>query len=60
MENDGQENNKNNVWSLGCCQHGYNWRNQFYDSLNERVPATTGYTIRNAMNKFIQGEKVHA
>ena len=41
-------NSKSSAWTIGCSQHGYTW-NKYYDSNRERVPATSGPKIRDAL-----------
>lgn len=53
-------NSKNSAWTIGCSQHGYTWT-PYFDSNRERVPATTGPKISDALHSFVfNGERVIA
>ena len=37
---------KNSIWSISCSHHGYAYDDRFYDNPLEKVPASTGITVR--------------
>jgi len=43
---------KNSAWTIGCSQHGYSFEAKFFNSDNERVPAKTGLTLKEAITAF--------
>lgn len=48
---------RHSVWSIGCSHHGYNFEDEFYDSQQEKSPATNGMTLREAVEGFVLDEK---
>jgi hypothetical protein len=44
---------KNNVWSIACSQHVYAVWGEFYDSPLQKIPESSGSTVRAAVEKFV-------
>jgi hypothetical protein len=53
-----EQSTKKNAWTIGCSQHRYSDQNKYFNSDSERVPATTGPTIKDAISAFLKGARV--
>ncbi len=50
---------KNGVWTISCSTHDYAVFNDFYDVDVQKVPETTGETVKSAIERFVlNGERV--
>lgn len=41
------------VWTIACSQHVYAFFDSFYDVPEQRIPAKTGMTVREAVEAFV-------
>jgi hypothetical protein len=41
------------VWTISCSQHVYAAYGNFYDVSEEKVPETTGFTVKDAIERFV-------
>ena len=44
---------KNNVWSIACSQHVYAVWGEFYDNPLQKIPESTGQTVRGVIEEFV-------
>ena len=46
---------KNSVWTIACSHHVYGVWGEFYDSAAQKVPESSGMTVREAVERFVLG-----
>ena len=44
---------KNNIWTIACSQHVYAIWGEFYDNPLQKVPESTGITVKDVIEKFV-------
>lgn len=44
---------KNSIWTIACANHVYASIDYYYDSNDQRVPATIGDSVKNAIENFV-------
>lgn len=44
---------KNNVWSIACSWHVYAVWGEYYENPKQKVPESTGETVRDVVEKFV-------
>ena len=42
-----------NIWTIACFLHCYAFMDEFYDVSTQKVPETTGMTVKDAVEKFV-------
>jgi hypothetical protein len=43
------------IWTIACCYHSYACWQQYYDVDAQRVPAMSGATVAEAIERFVFG-----
>jgi hypothetical protein len=51
---------KNSIWTIACSQHVYAVWGEFYDAPAQKIPESSGMTVRNAIERFVlEGERIN-
>ena len=42
------------IWSISCSNHVYACRDEFYNDPHQKIPASTGKTVKDVVEEFVK------